>query len=64
MSEQHYLGNKKPTFLSCKPKQVYAAILEFLKTDLFQNCQTYPPPIKEISQNFLDMVSVNCKCNP
>ena len=38
MFYQHYLGNNKPTFLAYKPKQVYAAILEFSKNnDLFQN---------------------------
>ena len=36
MFYQHYLGNNKPTFLACNPKQVYAAILKFSKNnDLF-----------------------------
>ena len=56
---QHNLGNKKPTFLACNAEQVYAATLEFSKNnDLFQNRQTYSRQILEISQNFLDMVSV------
>ena len=59
MFQQHYLGNKKPTFLTCNPGQVYAAILKFSKNnDLFQNCQAYSCRILEISRNFLDMVSV------
>ena len=59
MFQQHYLGNKKPTFLACNPEQVYATILEFSKNnDLFQNRQTYSRRILEISRNFLDMVSV------
>ena len=32
---QHYLGNKKPTFLACNPEHVYAAILEFSKHNVF-----------------------------
>ena len=32
---QHYLENKKPTFLACIPKQVYAAILESSKNNDF-----------------------------
>ena len=35
MFYQHYLGNKKPTFLACNPEQVYAAILEFQKITIF-----------------------------
>ena len=42
MFQQHYLGNKKPTFLACHPEQFYATILEFSKNnDHFQNRQTY-----------------------
>ena len=34
----YYLENKKPTFLACIPKQVYAVILKSSKNDdLFQN---------------------------
>ena len=59
MFQQHYLGNKKPTFLACNPEQVYVAILESSKNnDLFQNRQTCSRQILEISRNFLDMVSV------
>ena len=37
MSWQHYLENKKPTFLACTSEQVYAAILESSKNkDLFR----------------------------
>ena len=37
---QHYLGNKKPTFLALNPKQVYAAILESSKNnELFRKRQ-------------------------
>ena len=51
---QHYLENKKSTFLACILKQVYAAILESWKNyDSFQNRQTYSRRILEI-----DMVSV------
>ena len=32
---QHYLGNKKPTFLACIPEQDYAAILESSKITIF-----------------------------
>ena len=39
---QHYLENKKPTFLAYIAKQVHAAILEPLKNNnFFQNHQTY-----------------------
>ena len=33
MFQQHYLRNKKPTFLACNPEQVYAkpTLAEFLK---------------------------------
>ena len=56
---QHYLRNKKPTFLACNPEQGYAAILGFSKNnDLFQNRQIYSRQILDISRNFLDMVSV------
>ena len=59
---QHFLGNKKPTFLPCNPEQVYATILEFSENnDLFQNRQTYSRRFLEISRNFLDMVSVRRK---
>ena len=35
---QHYLGNKKPTFLACNTEQIQAAILESSKiNDIFQN---------------------------
>ena len=45
-----YLGNKKPIFLACFPKQVYVSILESLKNnDLFQKGQTYTRRIPEIS---------------
>ena len=38
----YYLEKKKPTFLTCIPKQVYAVILESSKNDdLFQNRRTY-----------------------
>ena len=49
------LGNKKPTFLTYNPKQVYAAILDFSKKkhDVFQNRQTYSRQILEISQNVM-----------
>ena len=58
MFQQHYLGNNKPTFLTCNPEQVYAVILESSKNnDFFQNRQTYSCVILEVSQNFLDMVS-------
>ena len=41
---QHYIENKKHTFLVCIPKQVYAAILEYSENnDLFQNHQSYFP---------------------
>ena len=33
--QQHYLGNKKLTFLACNNNQVYAAILEFPKIMIF-----------------------------
>ena len=56
---QHYLENKKPTFLACNPEQVYAVILESSKNnDLFQDRQTYSRWILEMSRNFFDMVSV------
>ena len=59
MFYQHYLGNKKPTFLTSNTKQVYAAILKSSKVnDLFQNSEIYSRRIFEISLNFLDMVSV------
>ena len=59
MFQQHYLGNRKPTFLACDSKQVYASILESLKNNnLFQNRQIYSRLILEIPRNFLDMVSV------
>ena len=59
MFQQHYLGNKKRTFLTCNPEHVYAAILESSKNkDLFQNRQTYFHRILEMPRNFLDMVSV------
>ena len=59
MFQEHYLGNKKATFLACNTEQVYAAILELSKIDdLFQNRQIYSPRIFEISRNLLDMVSV------
>ena len=36
MFKQHYLANKKPTFLVCNPEHGYGAILEFSKNnDLF-----------------------------
>ena len=35
MSQQHYLGNKKPTFLACNPEQVYAVIWNFQKITIF-----------------------------
>ena len=42
MFQQHYLGNKKPTFLACNTEQVHAAILESSKiNDLLQNRQIY-----------------------
>ena len=48
--EQHFLENKKPTFLPSISEQVYAAILESLENrDLFQNCQTYSRQILEMS---------------
>ena len=31
MFSEHYLGNKKPTFLARNPKQVNTAILECFK---------------------------------
>ena len=50
MCWQHYLENKKPTFLACIPDQVYAAILESLKNnDLLQNCQISFRWIRKIS---------------
>ena len=59
MFQQHYLGNKKPTFLACNTKQVYAANLESSKiNNLFQNRQIYSRRVFETSRNFLDMVSV------
>ena len=42
MSQQHYLGNKKPTFFACNPEKVYAAILEFSKNDLLQTTKSTP----------------------
>ena len=59
MFYQHYLANKKPTFLACNTEQVHAAILESSKiNDLLQNRQIYSRRIFEISGNFLNMVSV------
>ena len=59
MFQQHYLGNKKLTFLACNTQQVYAAILKSSKiNDLFRNRQIYCRRIFEISRNFLDMVSI------
>ena len=59
MFQQHYLGNKKPTFLACNTEQIHAAILESSKIkDLLQDCQIYSRWIFETSRNFLDMVSV------
>ena len=59
MFQQHYLENKKTSFLACNTKQLYAAILESSKIyDLFQNRQIYSRWIFEISRNRLDMVSV------
>ena len=59
MFQQHYLGNKKPTFLACNNEQIYAAILESSKIkDLLQNRNMYSRGIFETSRNFLDMVSV------
>ena len=59
MFEQHYLGNKKPSFLACNTEQVYAATLESSKiNDLFQTRQIYARLIFETSRNLLDMVSV------
>ena len=56
---QHYLGNKKPSFLACNTEHVHAAILESSKiNDLLQNRQIYSRRIFETSRNFLDMVSV------
>ena len=57
---QHYLGDKKQTFLACNSKQVYATFLESSKINsLFQNRQIYSCRISEISQNFLNMASVS-----
>ena len=59
MFQEHYLGNKKPAFLTCNPEQVYAAILWSSKNnDLFQNRQICYGRILENIRNFLDMVSV------
>ena len=59
MSWQHYLGNKKPTFLACNTVSVGAAISESSKiNDLFQNRQIYSHRIFEVSWNFFDVVSV------
>ena len=48
VSEQHYLENKKPTFLECIPKQIYAAIFESSRKK-FQSRQMYSCRILEIS---------------
>ena len=59
MVYQYYLGNKKPTFLTCNTEEVRAAILESSKiNNLFQNRQIYSRRVFETSRNFLDMVSV------
>ena len=59
MFSQHYLGNKKPTFLACNSEHVYAAILKSSKNDdLFQKRQFYSRQTLEIFQNFQNMVSV------
>ena len=59
MFQQHYLGSKKPTFLTCNTEQIHAAILESSKiNDLLQNHQIYSRRIFETSRNFLDVVSV------
>ena len=64
MFQQHYLGNKKPTFLACNTEQVYAAILESSKiNDLFQNRQIYSRRIFEISKISLTWFLKGCKCN-
>ena len=53
------IGNKKATFLSCNPEQVYAAILELPKNnDLFQKHQNYSHRALKISRNFLEIFSV------
>ena len=51
---QHYLENK-PTFPSCIPKQVYAAILESSKNNIFF---IVPKLILFDPSNFLGMVSI------
>ena len=35
MFEQHYLGNKKPTFLACNTEEVHVAILNLQKLTIF-----------------------------
>ena len=51
MFQQQYLGNKKPTFLTCNTEQVHAAISECSKiNDLFQNRQIYSHWIFKTSQ--------------
>ena len=43
MSWQHYLGNKKPTFLACNTVSVDAAISESSKiNDLFRTAKSTP----------------------
>ena len=57
---QHYLENKKPTFLACISKQVYAAILESSKNNnLFQKHEAYSYQILEVS---LARLLYDCKC--
>ena len=62
--QQHYLGNKKSTFLACNTNQVYAAILEFPKIMIF--FRTAKPTLArflkypEIS---LICFLYDCKCN-
>ena len=51
MFEQHHLGNKGPSFLTCNPEQVYVAILDSEPPNLLS-------PNHEISRNVLSMVSV------
>ena len=47
----HYLGNKEPPYLTCNPKQIYAAMLESLKNnDIFKNRQSYSRGILEFSK--------------
>ena len=43
MFQQHYSGNKKPTFLACNTELIYASILKSSKINgLFQNRQITP----------------------